>query len=212
MFVKVCGIRDLNDLRTVERYADATGVVVECESKRRVSLDDAKVIVENARIPVFAVSTLSDFEKWSRVIEATNACFVQIHTDAIDPRDVERIKSEFGVFIMKAFKVPRRSEDPAKDADNLIERIEMFEVDRILLDTGKGSGITHDHRVSRIVAEKLEIVLAGGLNPQNVAEVVEFVKPFGVDVSSGVEKNGRKDESLIREFVRKVRSAGSITE
>ena len=208
MFVKVCGIRDLNDLRTVERYADATGVVVECESKRRVSLDDAKVIVENARIPVFAVSTLSDFEKWSRVIEATNARFVQIHTDAINPGDVERIKSEFGVFIMKAFKVPRRSEDPAKDADSLIERIEMFEVDRILLDTGKGSGITHDHRVSRMVAEKLEIVLAGGLNPQNVAEVVEFVKPFGVDVSSGVEKNGRKDESLIREFVRKVRGAG----
>ncbi len=201
MFVKICGIRDLNDLRIVERYADATGVVVECESKRRVSLNEARVIVENAKIPVFVVSTLSDFEGWRIVVEKTNAGYVQIHTDAIDPKDVEKIKSEFGVFIMKAFKVPRRSDDPVRDAENLIEQIEQFEVDRILLDTGKGSGITHDHRVSRIVAEKFDVVLAGGLNPQNVAEIVEFVKPFGVDVSSGVERSGRKDKRLIREFV-----------
>jgi len=206
MFVKICGIRDVNDLRIVERFADATGVVVECESKRRVSLDMARKIIENADIPVFAVSTLSDFESWSRVIEATNAKFVQIHTDSIDPKDVEKIKSEFGVFIMKAFKVPRRSEDPVKDAENLIEKIEQFEVDRILLDTGKGSGITHDHRVSRIIAERFDIILAGGLNPKNVAEIVEFVRPFGVDVSSGVEKDGRKDERLIREFVSRVKN------
>lgn len=201
MFVKICGIRDLNDLRIVERYADATGVVVECESKRRISLDEAKAIVENAEIPVFVVSTLSDFGGWRWVVEKTNAEYVQIHTDSINPKDVERIKSEFGVFIMKAFKVPKKSEDPIKDAEKLIEQIEQFEVDRILLDTGKGSGITHDHRVSRIVAEKFDVVLAGGLNPRNVAEIVEFVKPFGVDVSSGVERNGRKDEDLIREFV-----------
>jgi len=79
-------------------------------------------------------------------------------------------------------------------------------VDRILLDTGKGSGLTHDHRVSRIVARKFDVVIATGLNPENVCEVVNFVKPFGVDVSSGVERNGRKDEELVRKFVERVRS------
>jgi phosphoribosylanthranilate isomerase len=208
MFVKICGIKSLDELKIVERYADATGVVVECESKRRISIEKAKKLIAQAEIPVFVVSTLESFEEWSYVIEKTEASHVQIHTDTINPKDVERIKSEFDVFIMKAFKVPKRSENPDVDAVRLIEEIEMFDVDMILLDTGKGSGITHDHRVSKIIAEQYDIVLAGGLNPKNVAEIVEFVKPFGVDVSSGVELNGRKDEGLIREFVKEVARIG----
>ncbi len=206
MFVKVCGVRNVEDLRMVERYSDATGVVVECESKRRIDLDLAREIVEKANIPVFVVSTLDDFEGWRRIVESTDAEFIQIHTDSIEPGVVERIKSEFDVFVMKAFRVPRRSDEPEEDAERLIESIEGYEVDRILLDTGKGSGLTHDHRVSRIVARKFDVVIAGGLNPENVCEVVNFVKPFGVDVSSGVERNGRKDEELVRKFVERVRS------
>jgi len=201
MFVKICGIRDLRELAMVENYADATGVVVECESKRRISLEKAKEIIENAKIPVFVVSTLRDFEGWSRVVERTEAKYVQIHTDSIDPIDVERLKREFDIFIMKAFKISRYSDNPEGEAEKLLAQIEQFEVDRILLDTGKGSGVTHDHRVSRIIARKFDIVLAGGLNPQNVAEIVRFVRPYGVDVSSGVENNGRKDEELIKRFV-----------
>ncbi len=205
MFVKVCGIRNLDDLSFVERYADATGVIVECESKRKVSLDEARKIVLAATIPVFVVSTLRDFEGWKDIIKRTEAEYVQIHTDSIAPKDVERIKSEFGVFIMKSFKVPRRSEKPEEDAERLVESIERFEVDRVLLDTGKGSGLTHDHRVSRIVARRFKVVLAGGLNPENVCNILKFVKPFGVDVSSGVERNGRKDPELVRKFVERVR-------
>jgi len=204
MFIKICGIRSSKELEMVERFADATGVVVECESKRKIGLEDAKELIAQAKIPVFVVSTLESFEEWSYVIEKTEASHVQIHTDAINPKDVERIKSEFGVFITKAFKVPKRSENPDVDAVRLIEDIERFDVDMILLDTGKGSGITHDHRVSKIIAEQYDIILAGGLNPKNVAEIVEFVKPFGVDVSSGVELNGKKDEGLIKEFVKEV--------
>jgi len=205
MFIKICGIKSENELNIVEKYADATGVVVECESKRRISLDRARELIEISKIPVFVVSTLNRFEDWANVIERTNANFVQVHSD-MSPKDVEKIKSEYGVFIMKAFKVPKVSSNPEKDAESLIGKIEEYEVDRILLDTGKGSGITHDYRVSRIVAERFDIVLAGGLNPDNVAEVVEFVKPFGVDVSSGVEKNGFKDPDLVKSFVEKVKA------
>ncbi len=204
MFVKVCGIRSVEDLRMVEKYADATGVVVECESKRRISLEKAREIVEQAEIPVFVVSTLDSFEDWARVIDAINATHVQIHSD-VEPELVERVKSEFGVFVMKAFRVPRESENPEDDAGKLLGRIEQFEVDRVLLDTGKGSGLTHDHRVSRLVARKVDVVLAGGLNPDNVREVVEFVRPFGVDVSSGVERDGKKSEELVRLFVERLR-------
>ena len=201
MFIKICGIKSIEELRIVEEYADATGVVVECESKRRVSLDKAKELIEVAKIPVFLVSTLNDFDEWANVIERTNTNYIQIHTD-LDPKVVERIKEEFGVYVMKAFKVPRKSEDPIRDAERLISEIEQFEVDMILLDTGKGTGLTHDHRVSKIVAEEYDIILAGGLNPKNVVDVVKFVRPFGVDVSSGVESNGKKDKKLIEEFVK----------
>ncbi len=209
MFVKICGIRSLKELEMIERFANDTGVVVECESKRRIPIKEAKELIEEAEIPVFVVSTLESFEGWSYVIEKTEASYVQIHTDKVNPKDVERIKSEFDVFIMKAFKVPERSENPEEDASKLIEDIDSFDVDMVLLDTGKGTGITHDHRVSRIVAAQYDIVLAGGLNSKNVAEIVEFVKPFGVDVSSGVEKNGRKDEKLIREFLSRVKNYGN---
>jgi phosphoribosylanthranilate isomerase len=58
----------------------------------------------------------------------------------------------------------------------------------------------HDLRVSKIIAGNYDVILAGGLNAENVGEVVRYVKPAGVDVSSGVELNGRKDEKKIREF------------
>ncbi len=205
MFVKICGIKSLDELEIVERYADATGVVVGCESKRRITIEKARELIEESKIPVFVVSTFKSFEDWSGLIEKTEADYVQIHTDAIDPRDVERIKYEFGVFVMKMFKVPKRSKNPDADAVKLMKDIERFDIDMILLDTGKGLGMTHDHRVSREIAKRHEIVLAGGLNPKNVVKIVKFVKPYGVDVSSGVERDGRKDEKLIADFVKGVK-------
>jgi len=202
MFVKVCGVKDLEELEIVERYADATGVVVECESRRRVDLDLAREIVECSSIPVFLVSTLEKFEDWMKVVSKTNASYVQIHSN-VEPSVVESLR-DVGIFVMKAFLVPRTSVEPERDAAMLMNGICRYDVDMVLLDTGRGSGLTHDYRVSRIVAEKFDVVLAGGLNPENVDRIVRFVKPFGVDVSSGVERNYRKDEKLIAEFVRRI--------
>ena len=200
MFVKICGVRTLEELRIVEKYADATGVVVECESKRRIPLDVAGRIIENSEIPVFVVSTLDKFEDWANLIEKLDADYVQIHAE-VEPEIVDGVR-EMGVSVMKAFEVPKVCSDPKHEAEKLIERIEEFRADYILLDTGKGSGKIHNHRISKIVAERFEIILAGGLNPENVSEIVEFVKPVGVDVSSGVESGRGKDEKKIRDFVR----------
>lgn len=202
MFIKICGIKTERELNIVEKYGDATGVIVKTESKRRVSLERAKELIEISSIPVFTVSTLEDLKSWAEVIEKTGTEYIQIHSN-MDVETVERLKEEYSVFIMKAFKVPKRSIFPERDAENLIKEIEKYKdiVDRILLDTGKGSGVTHDHRVSRIVCRRFDVVLAGGLNPKNVREIVDYVKPSGVDVSSGVERGGEKREDLIRSFV-----------
>ncbi len=203
MFVKICGIRSLEELDFVERYADATGVVVECKSKRRIELEKAKEIIECSKIPVFVVSTLRSYEEWLKVIDRVNANYVQIHAE-VDAELVEKIK-DLGVYVMKAFKVPKKSENPEKDAEVLIDKIKCFKVDRVLLDTGYGSGETHDLEVSKLISSKIPIILAGGLNPENVSKIVKEVRPAGVDVSSGVEKGNRKDEYLVKKFVETVR-------
>ncbi|AFK23179.1 phosphoribosylanthranilate isomerase [Pyrococcus sp. ST04] len=205
MFVKICGVKSLEELKIVEKYADATGVVVNSNSKRRIDLEKAKKIIEHSTIPTFLVSTMIGFSEWATAIERTNAKYIQIHSNAL-PQTIEALKSEYGVFIMKAFRVPGKSDNPEEDAELLLDKIHEYEIDRVLLDTGAGTGKMHDLRVSAIIAKKIPVVIAGGLNPQNVEEVIRKVKPFGVDVSSGVEGERGKDESLVREFVRRAKN------
>ena len=203
-FVKICGVRTPDELRLVERYADATGVVVNSKSPRRLPLRMARELISEAQIPVFLVSTMVSYSEWANAVENTGAEYIQVHSNA-GPSTVEKLRDEYGLFVAKAFKVPRKSNDPEGDAEKLLQEIELYEADRIILDTGAGTGLTHDLRVTKILAEQIPVVVAGGLNPENVGKVVRFVKPYGVDVSSGVERNGVKDETLIKAFVGAVR-------
>jgi phosphoribosylanthranilate isomerase len=117
-------------------------------------------------------------------------------------REYEKLRCNFDGVITKSFIVTKLSENPEEEAEKLFERISEFDADYYLLDTGKGTGRLHDLRVTREICRRTaNIILAGGLNPVNVRGIIEFVRPFGVDVSSGVESNGRKDEGKIREFV-----------
>jgi phosphoribosylanthranilate isomerase len=201
MFVKICGVRNLKELHTVERFADATGVVVKAKSKRAVELNIAKEIISSAKIPVFTVSTEPTFDGWAEIIEKTKAEHIQVHSE-MNVKEFEKLRKEFACIITKAFLVPEKSEEPEVIAKKLIEKALSYEADYYLFDTGKGSGKLHDLRISKEIAKKLDrTILAGGLNPENVAEIVNYVKPFGVDVSSGVEKDGTKDVELIKKFV-----------
>ncbi|ABR54238.1 Phosphoribosylanthranilate isomerase [Methanococcus vannielii SB] len=205
MFIKICGIKTPNELKIIEKYGDFTGVILECVSKRKIGVESAKNLIEISNIPVFAVSTTTEVLAWKNIIELTGTNYLQMHSN-IDSKSVEAIKKEYGCFIMKSFKIPEKSEFPEIDAENIILDIERYEVDRILLDTGKGCGMVHDHRISQIIAKKFDIVLAGGLNTDNVSEIIKKVKPFGVDVSSGVENKNSKDEGLIKKFYENVKS------
>jgi phosphoribosylanthranilate isomerase len=203
MFIKICGIKSKEELKIVERYANATGVIVKSESKRQIPLEKAKELMEIANIPVYAVSTVNTYDEWAEIIEKTGTKYIQIHSK-MDVDEIVKLKNNYNINIIKAFKVPSLSSNPEKDAENLINEIKKYIniVDNILLDTGKGCGITHDLRVSKIIAKNFDIILAGGLNPENVKEIVEYVQPYGVDLSSGVEKNNKKDEELIKLFVK----------
>jgi len=175
--VKICGLMAKEDTEMVDAYADATGVVVDSKSHRCVSLDVAKEIMSHANIPVFAVSTTPSVGDWKHIIKKTCARYVQVHSQAISSYDVERIRSSYDVFVMKAFKMPMASKDPSEDAEFLLNEIKQYGADMALLD----------------------------ITPQNVGQIIRFVRPCGVDVSSGVEVNGIKDAGRIQEFVKQVR-------
>ena len=94
-----------------------------------------------------------------------------------------------------------------------VERLDRYPGERVLVDTARadlpgGTGETFDWRLVQALASRREVILAGGLNPENVARAVRTVRPYRVDVASGVERSpGRKDEAKVRAFVSEVRGA-----
>lgn len=196
MIVKICGVKSLEELEIVEKYADYAGVVVKSNSRRCVELEVAREIMESSSIPVFAVSTSKTFAEWEEIVTKTECKFAQVHAE-MSLEDFEKLKEIARV--MKAFIVNGSAED-------ILRQIEFYSPHYILLDSGCGSGKVHDWSVSREIARKFAIFLAGGLNGENVERAIRLVRPAGVDVSSGVERNGFKDEELVRIFVRRAKN------
>jgi len=199
LIVKICGIKSLEELDFVERYADFTGVVMDKNSKRYAGIERAREIIEVSSIPVFAVVTSTSFEDAYTTAELINAECIQIHSENFGTEDFLSLK-EHGFFTAKAFRISKSSQSYTSESEIVLEKIRQYSPDFPILDTGKGSGEMHDLRVSREIAEREQIILAGGLSPDNVLSAIEFVKPAGVDVSSGVERDGRKDFHLVKKF------------
>jgi phosphoribosylanthranilate isomerase len=199
--VKICGITRLEDaLAAVAAGADALGFVFYPESPRAVSVEQAAEII--CQLPPF-VSSVGLFVNENRaVIEATVAAcgidLIQLHGDETPEECLFP-----GRRVIKALRL--------KDAASLA-RAADFKVCALLLDAWSaqvygGSGETFDWRLLKNFAARQPVILAGGLTPENVAAAVTAVRPYAVDVSSGVEcVPGRKDHVKMAEFIRQVRS------
>ncbi|HEX9311826.1 MAG TPA: phosphoribosylanthranilate isomerase [Actinomycetota bacterium] len=198
MFVKICGITNELDARiAIEAGADAVGLIL-AESPRRVEPETARRIV--ASLPedalTVAVFRREDPERVLRAFRAIGAKAVQIH----DP------SPEALVHLRK--RVPFLIEAVAA-GDDLPERAERTPADLLLVDAAEpGSGGSFDWSLLDPAPPGVKVVLAGGLTPDNVADAVRRVGPWGVDVSSGVEvEPGRKDHRKVRLFVERARAA-----
>jgi phosphoribosylanthranilate isomerase len=125
------------------------------------------------------------------------------------PEDIKSIKEETGVKIWKPVRVPRSDDGIKHDFERQLAELQHAAIDAIVLDTlvpghKGGTGQTCDwNTAARIVhSASLPVFLAGGLTPENVAQAVAEVKPYGVDVSSGVESSsGHKDLQKVSGFI-----------
>jgi phosphoribosylanthranilate isomerase len=199
--VKICGITNIEDALAAARLgADALGFVFYPKSPRYIPPDRAAEII-NA-VPPF-VTTVGVFvdpspDELERVIERCRLDYVQLHGSE-SPQFCCEMSLSLGRRIIKAFRV--------KDETSL-RRMRIYEVDAYLLDTYRsdlpgGTGLTFGWEVAyNLDVDRAHLILAGGLNPENVRDAVRLVRPWAVDVSSGVEiEPGRKDHDKIRRFI-----------
>jgi phosphoribosylanthranilate isomerase len=192
MFVKICGINSPEALAAAVRAgADAVGFVF-AESPREVSPERAKELCAGLPGHVVRIAVMRHpfAERWQRALQVFAPDWLQ--TDA---EDLPAIKLPVSCV---ALPVYRDGNAPA-DADL---------PDRLLWEgTHSGSGKLADWDEAQGLSHVAEVILAGGLTIDNVADAVRFVKPWGVDVSSGVESaRGVKDPAKIEEFVARVRA------
>jgi phosphoribosylanthranilate isomerase len=189
-FVKICGINsEAAAAAALEAGADALGFVF-AESPREVTPERARELAAGVPATVKRVAVLRHPPRalWRRVLDVFAPDWLQ--TDA---EDLVAIRLGGGCVALPVYRDGRAPPSPPA---------------RMLFEGAKsGSGRTADWEQARALASRTELILAGGLDAANVADAIRRVRPWGVDVSSGVEKRrGEKDPQMIHEFVARVRA------
>jgi phosphoribosylanthranilate isomerase len=225
-WVKICGITNLEDaLTAVEAGADALGFVFYEKSPRKTNSEEARKIVSQlpSNVEKIGVFVLQDSEPAWQIVEQVGLTGLQIHLRPLHNGQPGK-NQELGA-VCRARQQNFYPALPAawllgdgRASTNLasfIEKRPERPFDRILLDSGTteqpgGTGKRFDWVQSAAlleqVSEEINVIVAGGLTPGNVAEAIRIMEPWGVDVASGVEaRPGKKDPEKVRAFVRAVR-------
>lgn len=199
MKVKICGIRDVDTaLAAVGFGADAIGFVF-AESKRRITAEQAREISlrlpeQVFRVGVFVNETKEEIERIASIVSLTH---IQLHGD----ESAEFVDS-ISLPVIKSFCINSKAD---------FKKINDFRCELILLDGPKGkyrggNGHTFSwQEVKQADIENKKIILAGGLTVDNVLNGIDAIRPYMVDVSSGVETEGKKDSRKIELFINKVK-------
>lgn len=202
--VKICGLMEKEHVEVaVQAGADAIGFVF-APSKRKITIDKARELAKGIPPEVWKIGVFVNATK-----EELLTAFQEVPLDFIQYHGQET--PEF----VRTNNIPSiKALSVHNEADVL--QAKQYDTDFYLFDAPGtdyqgGSGEVFDWKLMEgndIPTEK--IILAGGLNPNNVKVAIEQIKPFMVDVSSGVERNGTKDIKLIQAFIRAVKDDGSV--
>ena len=194
--VKICGLTSVADAaRCVELGADAIGLNFWPGSPRHTDTGTARTIVEalGANVQVVAVFVDFDLDQISGILHETGIGWAQLHGRE-PPELVEAL-------------LPRAYKAIGVRNGSAVELARRYPGEHLLLDAAVpgvpgGTGRTFDWGIATEVAKERKLTLAGGLTPDHVAQAVRRVRPFRVDVASGVELSpGKKDPGMVRAFI-----------
>ncbi|MCS6941093.1 MAG: phosphoribosylanthranilate isomerase [Roseiflexaceae bacterium] len=210
MMIKICGVRTPDHaLTAVEAGADMLGLVF-ASSRRQVSVEEAASIADSARLaaidrgrPIVVVGVFVN-ETVERIRDIARFCGLDgvqlsgdepvIYADHLSP-----------LLVIKAIRFDDTAEERTWLAHDW-SHVRLL-VDARVPGSYGGAGVVADWGRAAELARWRPLILAGGLTPENVADAVARVRPWGVDVSSGVESNGVKDHGKIRAFIAAARAA-----
>lgn len=204
-WIKICGITNIEDgLKAASLGVDALGFIF-APSLRRVKPDVAQKIIQGLPNTLLKVGVFvnEDLEEVLRVAEYCGLNRLQFHGE-----ESSEYCQKFFLPVIKAIRI--------KDLESLKD-MAKYPHASILLDTfspvqAGGTGNSFPWAVALKAREKRDFILSGGLNPLNVREAIEKVRPLGVDVCSGVEKNpGKKDLLKMMDFVKEVKKTDEKT-
>jgi phosphoribosylanthranilate isomerase len=210
--VKICGIRDkTHALAAVEAGADFIGLVF-APSRRQVSPQKALPLVElvrglRSRPAVVGVFVNATAQEVNHIADYCQLDWVQLSGD-----ETWQYCQELKKAIIKVIHVSsgQKTDEILADIETgyqlLPEKELVCLLDSRVVGAYGGTGQVFNWQLAREVSVRFPVMIAGGLTPANVGQLVREVQPWGVDVSTGVESNGLKDASKIRAFVKAVRS------
>ena len=217
--VKMCGISKIETIpAVVEAKPDYMGLVF-APSKRQVTVDQAKILVEelhrgyakkygsdtepdkNDTIKTVGVFVNETLDNLVRIADTANLDAVQLHGDE-DEAFIQSLKERTNVEVWKAIQI-RTAADTEKWIDSSAD---MLLFDAYHKDERGGTGEVFDW--SSLDAFERPFMLAGGIDSTNVARAIRTVRPYGIDISSGIETNGVKDDEKITAFTKIVKSIG----
>ncbi|MEW6238360.1 MAG: phosphoribosylanthranilate isomerase [Candidatus Omnitrophota bacterium] len=219
--IKICGLSSRADMEMAAWMgADYGGILIDIDSIRAHPLKQAADLFVSPPLPVAAVTQDKDLDGNARTAEALAPAALQLH--GFEPPElVCALKSRVSCEIWKAMHLPASESGEALDLEAFLRSIKEYaeaSVDRFVIDAScmeggrrklGGTGKTVDWRTARWIRERSPrpMLLAGGLNPENVAEAVTAVQPYGVDLSSGVESViGKKDPDKVLLLIARVRA------
>jgi phosphoribosylanthranilate isomerase len=215
LWIKICGSTSLEDARLAEEAgADAVGFVF-APSPRRVTPAQVAAIVPHlsATVEKIGVFVNAGLDEIYTTVTTCGLTGVQLHSEA-GPGVPGRLRERLG----RGLRILRVVHFGPDAAEQIAQHTRNRDVDGVLVDSRTpiavgGTGVTFDwDSASRIFSQNAEarkrLIAAGGLRPENVAEAIATLQPWGVDVASGVESQpGKKDPDKLRTFIAKARAA-----
>lgn len=204
--VKTCGITNLDDAQLcVELGAWALGLIFWPDSPRACAIEDAEEIgaTMHRRAEIAGVFVNATLDEVAATADRVGLTLLQLHGDE-GPVYCAEAARRTGCKVMKAARIKDASQVRALRAFHT----DLHLLDAYVADSPGGTGESFNWELARLHEGPAEVVLSGGLTPENVAEAIAAVRPFAVDTASGTEAApGRKDPALVREFFGAVEAA-----